>query len=88
MSTLLIPAPRERETGDLDLERRVLNFLVNRQIPGLRELEVESRGGDLTIRGIVGSFYHKQLCINCCQRVAGVVRLIDELQVADSRSPN
>jgi hypothetical protein len=29
----------------------------------------------------VDSFYHKQLCLNCCQRVAGVVRLIDQIHV-------
>jgi len=49
-------------------------------MPG-KAIEVESVGGDVTLRGEVSSFYQRQLCINCCRRVAGVIRLIDEIQV-------
>jgi len=50
------------------------------RMPG-KAIEVESVGGDVTLRGEVSSFYQRQLCINCCRRVAGVIRLIDEIQV-------
>ncbi len=68
--------------ADRDLERRVMNFLVGRQVPSLRQIAVEADCGTVTMRGRVYSFHHKQLCINCCTRVAGVVRLVDELTVA------
>jgi hypothetical protein len=37
----------------------------------------------VTLRGRVPSFYQRQLFIHCCQRVAGVVQLNDELQVPE-----
>jgi osmotically-inducible protein OsmY len=68
--------------ADRDLERRVMNYLVGRQVPSLRQIAVEADRGTVTMRGRVYSFHHKQLCINCCTRVAGVLRLVDELTVA------
>ena len=33
---------------------------------------------------VASSFYQKQLCVNCCSRVAGVMHLVDEVErVAD-----
>lgn len=71
---------------DFDLERRVKNYLRDRHMPMLRNLEVEAHGGTVTLRGTVNSFYEKQLSQQCCRRVAGVVRLIDAIDVADSRA--
>ena len=68
--------------ADRDLERRVMNYLVGRQVPSLRQIAVAADRGTVTMRGRVYSFHHKQLCISCCTRVAGVVRLVDELTVA------
>lgn len=67
---------------DVELKRRILNFLHQRHVPSLRTIDVDVDGGVVTMRGVVGSFYHKQLCLNCCQRVAGVVQLVDEIDVA------
>ena len=66
---------------DEDLKRRVLDYLLGHKLPTLQAIEVESASGDVTLRGKVSSFYQRQLCINCCRRVAGVLRLIDEIQV-------
>ena len=52
--------------------------------PGARWLEIESQAGVVTLRGVVRSFYQRQLCIHCCQRVAGVHRVQDELEVASA----
>ncbi|MBI3461681.1 MAG: BON domain-containing protein [Planctomycetes bacterium] len=68
--------------SDRELSRRIASYLVSRHVPGARWLEIESQGGVVTLRGIVRSFYQKQLCIHCCQRVAGVIRVQDDLQVA------
>jgi osmotically-inducible protein OsmY len=70
---------------DRDLERRVVNFLAQQHFLRLRAIEVESRQGVVTIRGRVNSFHERQLCIHCCQRVAGVVGLNDQIQVAMCR---
>ena len=75
-----MPALLTRE-HDHDLRRRVINFLHQRHVPSLRGIEVDVRDGVVTMRGEVASFYHKQLCLNCCQRVAGVVETVDEIEV-------
>jgi osmotically-inducible protein OsmY len=70
---------------DRDVERRVTNFLAQ-HFPRLRTVEVVSRQGVVTIFGSVNSFYERQLCINCCQRVAGVTGMNDRVEVAQSHS--
>jgi osmotically-inducible protein OsmY len=72
------------ETADRDLERRVVNYLAERHVPGLRHLEVEAHNGTVTLRGRVFSFYEKQLCQAVCRRVAGVVRYNDAVDVVYS----
>jgi osmotically-inducible protein OsmY len=72
-------------SADVELQRRVRNFLQNRRVPRASDLQIEARNGVVTLRGTLRSFYHKQLCINCTQRVAGVVRLIDATKVLQPR---
>lgn len=67
--------------GDRDLERRVLNFLISRQVPCAHQIDISADGGVVTLRGRVASYYHKQLCVHCAQRVAGVIRIIDQVRV-------
>jgi osmotically-inducible protein OsmY len=66
---------------DRDLERRVTNYLWGRHVPALRNVLVEATDGVVTLRGQVRSFYEKQLCHNCCRRVAGVRQLVDDVDV-------
>jgi osmotically-inducible protein OsmY len=72
---------------DRDLERRVVNFLVGRHVPGLRHLSVRAEAGIVTLSGRVQTFYEKQLCQDCCRRVAGVVQFVDDVDVAYSQMP-
>jgi osmotically-inducible protein OsmY len=67
---------------DADLERRVVNFLLGYKIPALRGIEVRSDRGEVTLQGRVSSFYQRQLCISCCRHVAGVIDVVDRIQVA------
>jgi len=67
---------------DRYLERRVTSFLRERNVPGLRQLQVEVQGGMVIVRGHLNSFYEKQLCQHAIQRVAGVVSIVDEVTVA------
>lgn len=69
------------DAHDQDLQRRVVNYLVGRGIPNLRRIRVEADCGTVTLEGRVPSFYQKQLCINCSRRVAGVIELIDRIEV-------
>ncbi len=73
------------EIADRELERRVATFLASWHFPSLRNLRVEAQGGTVVLQGRVGSYYEKQLTQQCCRRVAGVVELIDRVQVV--RSP-
>lgn len=75
------------DRSDRDLERRVTNFIIQ-QFPRLRTVEVEATQGVVTINGRVGTFYERQLCIHCCQRVAGVTGLIDKVEVVQSPPPH
>lgn len=65
----------------MDLARRVKNYLVGYKMPALQQVEVAADGGTVTVRGIVHSFFQKQLCLHCCRRVAGVIDVIDEVDV-------
>jgi osmotically-inducible protein OsmY len=69
------------DARDHDLECRVRNYLSSRQMPKLRQVEVVACNGTVMLRGRLASFYEKQLCLHCAGRVAGVIRLIDDLEV-------
>ena len=71
-------------TKDQDLQRRVVSFLAGRYLPSLRQLEVDVHEGIVTLRGRVTSFYEKQVAIHSCQRVAGVRKLVDAVDVSRS----
>jgi len=77
---------RFHEEADRDLERRVTAFLADRNLPALRRLGVRSHRGVVTLRGQVKSFYEKQLGGQSARRVAGVVDVIDAIQVASDAS--
>ena len=67
---------------ELDLARRVKNFLAGRNLPGLRRLSIDVDGSSVVLRGTVRTFYEKLLAVHCCQRVAGVINVVDGIEVA------
>lgn len=73
--------------SDADLSRRVLNFLHARNVPHCGDLEVEVRNGEAIVAGCVATGYEKQVVSSCCQRVAGVLRVINEVRVSASLPP-
>lgn len=78
----LAPTAMAYETfSDTHLAARVRNFLLSKISPGRGQLDVAVDSGVVTLRGRVGSFYQKQLWIHGAQRVAGVQRVVDELDV-------
>lgn len=74
------------QAGDADLQRRIIGFLLQRGLPNLQYLKVEVCAGVATLRGQVRTFYEKQLATNCCQRVAGVLRIVNDIQVMERHS--
>jgi osmotically-inducible protein OsmY len=73
------------DNSDEQLARRVRNFILARILPAANFVDVEADGEIVTLRGRVGSFYQKQLWLNGAQRVAGVRRVIDEIEVIPFR---
>lgn len=73
--------------SDADLSRRVLSFLYARNVPGCSDLEVEVLNGEAIVAGCVATWHEKQLVSSCCQRVAGVLRVINEVRVSASLPP-
>ncbi len=73
-------APHRPEQA-AELRSRVISFLFGRNLPGLRQVQVDVDGHAVTLRGRVRSFYEKQLASHCCRRVAGVHQVIDDLHV-------
>lgn len=65
---------------DSDLKRRVELFLQQKGVSSLPRLTIDVKGSQVLLQGTVRSFYERQLCL-CCQHVAGVTRLIDDLKV-------
>ncbi len=71
----------DSRNADRELQHRIRSFLQQKRIPHSSQLRVDVKNGVVTLRGTHRSFYHKQLCIHCCQRVAGVVELVDATHV-------
>jgi osmotically-inducible protein OsmY len=67
---------------DEELARRVRNSLVAHLSELAETLEVAADQGVVTLRGEVPSPSAKWRIAQCGHRVAGVVRLVDELEVA------
>ena len=63
-----------------ELKRRLVIFLSQRGISSPQRISIDVNYGTVTLRGTVSSFYERQLCL-CCQHVAGVHHLVDDLKV-------
>ncbi len=64
-----------------ELRQRVQLFLAQTQRNEMRELEVEAEDGIVILRGKVPTFYARQVAVHSSRRVAGVMRVVDELTV-------
>ncbi len=68
--------------ADCDLENRLQSELSHNQRPSLKRLHVDVAAGIVTLSGRVRSFYERQLAVQCCRRVPGVMQMIDAVEVA------
>jgi osmotically-inducible protein OsmY len=72
------PEPSEDER----LAKRVLKSAVARIPLAAQKVRVDAAQGTVTLTGHVRSYYHKQVWLNAAQRVVGVERVIDKIEVA------
>ncbi|MCC7083406.1 MAG: BON domain-containing protein [Pirellulales bacterium] len=68
--------------ADDGLEQKVIRFLQETYVPGLRRLAVKARGGIVELSGQVQTYYEKQLCNRCCGRIPGLKKLVNAVEVA------
>ena len=66
---------------DSELENRLANFLYQRGVPGKDRVRLYVHGGVVAVSGELPTRYAKWLCIECCRRVAGVIKVIDKMKV-------
>lgn len=63
------------------LVQKIKRYLFQRS-PQLHDLvRIAQQGDKILLSGKVTSFYQRQVCINTCQRVAGVLKIDDRLEV-------
>jgi osmotically-inducible protein OsmY len=83
---MIAPAASQRATmalaTDRVLARQISLQLAETNRANLRRLSVDVRGGAVTLRGLVSSFYEKQIAIQTCRLMAGIDCLIDAVEVA------
>jgi hypothetical protein len=68
-----------------DLGTRVAIFLTNAR-PELAAVAVKAHDGVAELSGEVPTFYLRQLAVACARRVAGVRRVVDNIQVSNRYS--
>ena len=68
---------------DDDVRKRVSRFLYSQHFPAFRNLNIAVEHGSVRLTGEVRSFYEKQIALTSCQHVAGVLALIDEIDVCE-----
>lgn len=84
---MVAPALNVNLSQDIELERRIGIFLSSQSRRNLRAVEISADNGVVTLRGRVHSYYEKQLSLHLAARVAGVLRLKDELLVYTLQRP-
>lgn len=63
------------------LERRIRSYLRDRGVPEWGLIKITPEQGVVVLQGRVSSTNSWRLCLESCRRVAGVLRVVDELEV-------
>jgi osmotically-inducible protein OsmY len=70
--------------ADRDLENRIRCFLQLCNAPDHESVDVHVENGTVLVEGRFPSQLAHWLNLQCCQRVAGVVKLVDRTEVEES----
>jgi osmotically-inducible protein OsmY len=79
-------AMHPESTEDERLAKRVRKSAVGRIPLAAQNIRVDAAQGTVTLSGRVRSYYHKQLWLNAAQRVVGVERVVDKIEVVVNAS--
>lgn len=74
--------PTSQQTDSQQLCRRIVNFLIQRGVECRDELRLTAQGGVVVVGGSLPSDTDRRLCVECCRRTAGVVRVVDRTCIA------
>src|SRR5262245_30494492 len=77
---------RATDEASQELLQRVALFLQQQRLAARGRLILEARCGVVTLAGAVPTFHERQRIYAASRRVAGVVQVIDRLQVAGTNS--
>lgn len=69
------------DSASQELQQRVALHLQNRQLAFGGRLRIEAKHGTVTLSGRVPTFYQRQLIYAATRKVAGVTKVIDQLEV-------
>lgn len=72
------------EQFDCDLLDRVKAFLYQRGYAPLRSLTVAVEKGIVILRGVLPTYYLRQVALACIKRVAGVTTVVDYIEVPEA----
>lgn len=64
-----------------ELQQRVALNLQSRQLTSGGRVRIEAQHGTVTLSGQVQTFYQRQLIFAATRKVAGVTKVIDQLEV-------
>ncbi len=76
------------EESDYELLQRVTRFLDARGDQPHRSLKLTVEQGTVMVQGRVPSYYLRQIALECIKRVAGVTRIVDQINVEDPHLTN
>lgn len=68
------------DTSD-SLDHRIERVIDTNPYLVSRRVHIDLQGGQVTLRGVVSSFYHKQMAQEIVRRIEGVERIENELEV-------
>ena len=66
---------------DVPLDDKVLVALESNPHVSMRSLRFETESGRVTLRGMVGTYFQKQMAQEAIRRVDGVAEIRNELEV-------
>jgi len=69
-------------TADRLLADQISTHLAETNRASLKRLSIAVRSGEVTLRGSVTSYYERQIAIQACRMLAGIVRVNDAVEVA------
>lgn len=82
IASILTP---QHTAADVELENRISRFLHQRHVPNCKRIHARAHLGTVVMSGELPSRHAKWLCFECCRHVAGVIKLIDHVEVKTER---